>query len=376
MDYKYRGTFVISGENTRLIPGKGYEVYHCDRVRSLLDDINKKGKSMYAKIQEIQFPDDLDWSIRCTEWSPLYVQNDAGDPNRWSEITNTVTFMAEINMDPSWVEPPEFLETWVAHWTAEADKLANDKEHIGGMWKLEWAVESKRMAFLYYDDHSDANLNCPRHQYMIEFGTGLQYRFGLPARIGRTAEELYRPYPSDPEYRSQREGESVSQYNAYKTEAKTQYDAWVKVQRDERSRILGVNTTLIRDRTHIPPDFDEIHGVLKTFPNAKVDCWVFNCGIVDKNQLITTPPHYLYFSHADLCGNSLNLQRSTCLVDYPEGTVYDSRDEYIYVHNCSPYPNITFTAYTPKAVNNGSIEYEKYLYYPQQFYVIIDYYEA
>ena len=401
MDYKYRGTFVISAENTRIIPGKGYEVYHCDRVRSLLDDINKKGKNMYAKIQEIQFPDDLNWNITFTEWSPTSIASKGGINADINKLTDSVTKMYELT--PSSLEPPTFLQDWVTDWKTQIDTFAKGAslggygEIVGGNMKLEYSPSSKRMALLYYCDVSASDLvpkeyediakslNCPGAQYHIEFGTGLQYRFGLPAMIGRDFEELYREYPAEPNYRPQKTlaldgvDESSEDYGKYKQQALAEWKTYVQTQRDIRSRIMGYNVRLVRDK--VPDEFPNLKDICfdgNGEPKQKNwDLWIFDGGVVKRDQAVTQPPHYLYFSHADLCGNSLNLQRSTCLCDYPQGTVYDSRDEYLYVHNCSPFPNITFTAYTPKAVaRDGAIEYEKYLYYPQQFYVIIDYYEG
>ena len=94
MDYKYKGTFIISGENTKLIPGTGYEVYHCDRVRSLLDEINLHGKNMYAKVQEIQFPELVDYWVRITEW-------DIGAPDFVDEGAQSVS--------QCWVSSPASL---------------------------------------------------------------------------------------------------------------------------------------------------------------------------------------------------------------------------------------------------------------------------
>ena len=402
MDYKYRGTFIISGENTRILPGKGYEVYHCDRVRSLLDDINRRGKSMYAKIQEIQFPDDLDWNITFTEWSPSSINSNGGINEANNRITNSVTKMYELEAPET--GPPFFLQDWIQDWDAQWNAFQKKStesstgygEIVGAVVKMEYSVDSKRMAILVSHPPTEIHpayakiantLTCPCSQYHIEFGTGLQYRFGLPAMIGRNLEELYRAYPEEPNYRARKtlavDGveETQSDYEKYKADALADWKAYVVGQRELRSRIMGPNVTLYT--TSCPDDFPVIKDIVgydKTTHKCtekNFDLWVFDGGIVTRDQARVHPPHYLYFSHADLCGNSLNLQRSTCLCDYPQGTVYDSRDEYLYVHNCSPFPNISFTAYTPKAITDGGgIEYEKYLYYPQQFYVIIDYYEG
>ena len=269
MDYKYRGTFVISAENTRIIPGKGYEVYHCDRVRSLLDDINKKGKNMYAKIQEIQFPDDLNWNITFTEWSPTSIASKGGINADINKLTDSVTKMYELT--PSSLEPPTFLQDWVTDWKTQIDTFAKGAslggygEIVGGNMKLEYSPSSKRMALLYYCDVSASDLvpkeyediakslNCPGAQYHIEFGTGLQYRFGLPAMIGRDFEELYREYPAEPNYRPQKTlaldgvDESSEDYGKYKQQALAEWKTYVQTQRDIRSRILGYNVRLVRD---------------------------------------------------------------------------------------------------------------------------------
>ena len=374
MDYKYKGTFIISAENTRILPGKGYEVYHCDRVRSLLDEINRKGKNMYAKIQEIQFPDDLDWSVRFTEWAPGYIR--LKDTDKFSQLTNTVTAMEEIGLPDDAVGPPQFLQDWIPYWSSTFDQIALDGSRAGGVMKLEFNEQSKRMGLLYYYEDDDAVSDTfPAAQYHVEFGTGLQYRFGLPAMIGRNIGPMLESYPEEPPYRAQNEGESAANYQAYKTKAKADWEKWIDGEKELKSRVMGHNVRL--ERHTIPDEFPACRDAVKNLKITAFDFWIFEGGIVKRDQAVTQPPHYLYFSHADLCGPSLNLQRSTCLVDYPQGTVYDARDEYIYVHNCSPFPNITFTAYTPKAIgSDGAIEYEKYLYYPQQFYVIIDYYEG
>lgn len=400
MNYKYRGTFVISAENTKILPGSGYEVYHCDRVRSLLDDINMKGKSMYAKIQEIRFSDEFDYSVRITEWD---TQQEA-DKLNLGHVTNALT-----------VEPPteqkEFLSEYVTHWH---EKLTNAWLPPAGSTTTRMSVAmtaSRQVALLVYDltpKNTDKIYIMPRHQYHVEFGQGLQAKFGLPPVVGRRGDMLLKDYseeltslyrdrlskhtsdllPNEPTYGANVGNtgyvyvESEAAYEAYKAATRAAWEKDIPIRRERDSRIKSPNVSLYVNT--LPPglteaDFDlpEMNDSTDRYQlkDYNYDVWLFDARDPHKDTL-SVAPHYLYFSHADLCGNSLNLQRSTCLCEYPGGNYYDSRDEYLYVHNCSPFPKISFTSFTPRVESNGTIEYDKFLWYPMQFYIVIDYYEA
>ena len=56
MEYNYLGNFVISLENTYVDRiNNQIEVYQNDKVRSMLDRVHKKGKQLYAKLDQISF---------------------------------------------------------------------------------------------------------------------------------------------------------------------------------------------------------------------------------------------------------------------------------------------------------------------------------
>ena len=306
MDYKYRGTFVISPENTRQLPTGDYEVYHCDKVRSLLDEINLKGKNMYAKVQEIRFPDAADYSITICFYDATYkVGADGYVEYTWQIPSPPIRY--------------KYANDYYQYWDDELDKRNQEAQTDTKWWARLDNAGYFQVAYLWDSPE--------KMSWCVEFGGGLQYEFGLPPKIGRFL---------------QPDGTTVTLPEAQPLDLST--SIFTEAERD-----WGMNSG---DKWRLP----------KGFPRVE--------------EIGQVRPPFCYFSHSDLVGNSLNLQRLTTLVDVPEGNCYDSRDDYIYVHNCSPFPHIHFTGFVAKPQKDGTVEYEKYLFSPRCFYVIIDYYEG
>ena len=307
MDYTYRGTFIISPENTHQLPSGDYEVYHCDKVRSLLDEINLKGKNMYAKVQEIRFPDADDYTITFSFYDGTSPYADGYCDSTWQIAAPPIRY--------------KYVNDYYTYWDEECKKRNKQEAGNGPRW---W-VRIDNVGYLevgYGYDSYDKIMWC------VEFGLGLQYEFGLPPRIGRflTADHI-------------------------------------------TTETIPTADVLNKDGSQFT---DEEWG----WGVKRGDRWRLPKGFPRINAIGQVRPPFCYFSHSDLVGNSLNLQRLTTLVDVPEGNLYDSRDDYIYVHNCSPFPHINFTGFIAKPQKDGSIDYEKYKFTPRYFYVIIDYYEG
>ena len=167
---------------------------------------------------------------------------------------------------------------------------------------------------------------------LIEFGIGLQAEFGLPPVIGR-------------------------RYVSGKTS-----EYCLPSQSSPFDKAFAIGLTAI-----------EIAGGEPTLSSCERFDLVYGYPKVTEVGKIT--PRFMYFAHSDLVGNSMNLRRVTSLVDFPEGSVYDSRQEYMYVHSVSPFPTIKFVQFVP-IVHDDTVEYDIVPFTPLNFYIIITYYEA
>ena len=328
-EMKYLGNFVISLENTTVDRHNNtIQCYQNDKVRNMLDRVNKKGKKLYAKVDQINFETAVrsNYSIVIEEYR---IHTDAlikGDPSTQSQTYARNFVVSDLQGDIK-----EFWNT-ITDMINSADPTAT-KNHYSFVYSettgLVITVRGRGWSGGVLGMGSE-----PIGVWRICFNADLCEDFHLPKSI---------------EYRDD--------------------DIWIPITRYRQSNYVHVETSEIKDGG----TYDGCYQDIITFASPSGRDATFN-----SNQM--------YFYHPDLVGDNCNLEPLTIACQYP-GTNHYNQHQYYYVRSLSAPTYIRFFHWvaTEQRINvtvdnkketRSNWSYHKEDYVPANFNVVISYYEG